>query len=33
MVTPPDGFVADPPVLVLNEGAVGVVMVMPWLGF
>ena len=33
MVTPPDGFVADPPVLVLDEGTVGVVRVLPWLGF
>jgi hypothetical protein len=33
MVTPPDGYVADPPVLVLDEDTAGVVRVMPWLGF
>jgi len=32
-VFPPDGFVADPPVLVLDEGARGVVKVLPFLGF
>lgn len=32
-VTPPIGFVAVPPVLVLGEGAAGVVAIVPWLGF
>jgi hypothetical protein len=32
-VTPPDGFVAIPPVLVLDEEARGVVLIPPWLGF
>lgn len=32
-VTPPDGFVAVPPVLVLDEEARGVVRVMEYLGF
>lgn len=34
-VTVPDGFVADPPVLVLDEDAVGVVVVriQPYLGY
>ena len=31
-VFPPDGFVADPPVLVLDEGARGVVLILPWVG-
>jgi hypothetical protein len=32
-VTPPDGFVAIPPVLVLDEEARGVVQIMEYLGF
>ena len=32
-VTPPEGFVAVPPVLVLDEEARGVVLIRPWLGF
>ena len=32
-LTPPEGFVAVPPVLVLDEDTRGVVRVMPWLGF
>jgi hypothetical protein len=32
-VTPPDGFVAVPPVLVLDEDARGVVLIQEWLGF
>jgi hypothetical protein len=32
-VTPPDGFVAMPPVLVLDEETHGVVQIIPWLGF
>lgn len=33
VVTVPDGFFADPPVLVLDEEARGVIRVSPWLGF
>ena len=33
VVIPPDGYVAVPPVLVLDEGTAGVVRVLPWLGF
>lgn len=33
VVTPPDGFVAVPPVLVLDEDQTGVVRIIPWLGF
>ncbi len=32
-VTVPDGFVAVPPVLVLDEDQTGVVRIMPYLGF
>lgn len=32
-VVPPDGYVADPPVLVLDEDARGVVRVLPYVGF
>lgn len=32
-ITPPSGFVAVPPVLVLDEDTRGAVRVMPWLGF
>ena len=32
MVTPPDGFVAEPSVLVLDEGTVGVVVIREYLG-
>lgn len=33
VVTVPDGFFADPPVLVLDEEARGVIRIAPWLGF
>lgn len=32
-VTVPDGYVALPPVLVLDEETRGVVLIQPWLGF
>lgn len=32
-VAVPDGFVAVPPVLVLDEETAGVVLIQPWLGF
>lgn len=32
-VTVPDGYFADPPVLVLDEEARGVIRIAPWLGF
>lgn len=32
-VTPPDGYVAMPPELDVQEDGVGVILVMPWIGF
>jgi hypothetical protein len=32
-VTVPDGFIALPPVMSLDEETAGVVLVMPWLGY
>jgi len=32
-VTPPDGFVAVPPELDVAEDDVGVILILPWLGF
>lgn len=32
-VTPPPGYIAVPPDLDVGEGEVGVILVLPWLGF